>query len=199
MVLIDDNSTDGTGQYAARWGCKVLQVPPGQFTYGRALNWGVQHAQGEMTVQLSAHAVPCDRLWLLNLVLPFTHDSRIAGVWGEDVPWPDGTPADHARHWYSAHAWSHETSPYVPRGQPSFSNSNSACRRDLLREVPFCEILPVAEDANWGMRVQERGWDLLRQNCAPVWHSHYNSPSQLSQIIFRCLKAENIAPLACQI
>ena len=50
------------------------------------------------------------------------------------------------------------------------SNGNSALRRSLWQEFPFDEDLPAAEDKAWGREALARGYAIVYDPAAPVWH-----------------------------
>jgi GT2 family glycosyltransferase len=55
-----------------------------------------------------------------------------------------------------------------------FSNSASAVRRNVWREHPF--TLPAVEDLEWAQRVVRKGWTIVYEPGAAVYHSHEEAP-----------------------
>ena len=53
-ILVDSGSTDRTVQIAEEYGVKIVHISPEEFTFGRSLNRGIQAAQGEFDVIVSA-------------------------------------------------------------------------------------------------------------------------------------------------
>ena len=43
IVLVDNDSVDGTLEIAGRFGCRVVSIPRREFRYGKALNLGIEH------------------------------------------------------------------------------------------------------------------------------------------------------------
>lgn len=70
IVVLDNESIDGSEQVAADHGARVFRFPRALFGYGRALNLGIQLCRGEIVILLSAHSIPQDRAWLAELVQP---------------------------------------------------------------------------------------------------------------------------------
>ncbi|QQS05320.1 MAG: glycosyltransferase family 2 protein [Fibrobacterota bacterium] len=70
VVLVDSGSTDGTVGIAEAVGAKIVKIEKNQFTFGRSLNLGCQHAQGDVLVIVSGHCVPVDDQWLQRITAP---------------------------------------------------------------------------------------------------------------------------------
>jgi rhamnosyltransferase len=178
VIVVDNESTDGTLDIAMAHADVLVQLPREQWSYGHALNVGIAEASGAIGVSLAAHAVPADTLWLANLVAPFAADPSVAGVFGRDVPWPHAPLADRLRSAlagpYSGHQ-AREAGPIRQRywNAITFSNSNGAFRRSLALAVPFCEVVPGSEDSLWANAQIDRGYRVLYQPTARVWHSHF--------------------------
>ena len=81
VILVDSGSTDRTVEMARPYCDRVIYIPPGAFTYGRALNLGARHASGEVVFALSAHCVPSSSKWV-ELALDAYTDDEVAGTWG---------------------------------------------------------------------------------------------------------------------
>jgi rhamnosyltransferase len=183
VLVVDNESADETLDIAMAHADVLVHLPRERWSYGRGLNVGIAEASGEIGVSLAAHAVPADTLWLANLVAPFAADPSVAGVFGRDVPWPDATIADRIRSAlagpYSGHA-ARDAGP-IRRGWNAitFSNSNGAFRRALALAVPFCEVVPGSEDSLWANAVIDRGYRVLYQPTARVWHSHHQQLGDL--------------------
>ncbi|HEY2930836.1 MAG TPA: glycosyltransferase family 2 protein [Acidobacteriota bacterium] len=68
-IVVDNNSTDKTGEIAARMGAKV--IPEKVLGYGRAYKTGLMHAQGDIVITLDGdHSYPVDSIsYLLENLL----------------------------------------------------------------------------------------------------------------------------------
>ena len=168
VVVVDSGSTDSTIEIARSFGCRVLELPPGEFDYSKALNVGIGAAAGELVVSLSAHAIPVDDRWLEAMARPFAAP-EVAGVASRQVPWPDAP-------WQEVHRLQHqfgETDRVYSRSSADsvvFSNAASMIRRSVWRDEPF--TLPAAEDLEWARRVIASGSSIVYQADAVVYHSH---------------------------
>ena len=54
VVVVDNNSTDGTGRVARSFGCRVVEEK--QSGYGIALKTGFQAAEGEIMITMDARS-----------------------------------------------------------------------------------------------------------------------------------------------
>ena len=79
IVLVDNESTDGSREIASQYGAKILNISTSDFSYGRALNLGIQSTTGSIIVLLSAHSLPMGRDFPREAVAPF-EDPKVAAV-----------------------------------------------------------------------------------------------------------------------
>jgi len=56
IILVDNNSIDNSIEIAKKYNCKVIVI--NDFTYGKALNLGIEKASNEHILLLSAHVLP---------------------------------------------------------------------------------------------------------------------------------------------
>jgi glycosyltransferase involved in cell wall biosynthesis len=172
VVVVDSGSTDGTLELARAGGARIVELPPGEFDYSRSLNLGIEEAQGDVVVSLSAHAIPVDDRWLARMTAPFD-DARVAGVACRQIPWPDAPWQEVHR---LGHQFPHDGNVASSADDPAvvFSNAASAIRRDAWREHPF--TLPAAEDLEWARRVLAHGHLIVYEAETSVYHSHVEGP-----------------------
>ena len=168
VIIVDSGSEDRTLAIAQRYPVEVISIPPERFTYGYALNVGARSAQGEYLVALSAHSVPANGQWLLELLRPLAN-SRVAAVSSRQVPHPGHSLARYLHLWQTLHAL-HVRSPMVNRCL--FNNASSALRASLWRDHPFDEDVTHCEDHLWAWRVQKMGYRIAYAPRSVVHHSH---------------------------
>ncbi|HEY9642480.1 MAG TPA: glycosyltransferase family 2 protein [Coleofasciculaceae cyanobacterium] len=175
IIVVDSGSTDGTVEIVRQWSdVTLIQMPASEFTFGRSLNLGFKAATGDVVIALSAHAFPCDQNWLENLMKHF-EDSRIAGVYGRQLP--------HSNAWPPVQRDSLVFYGEEPRiqvdpnnfGDRVFSNANSAIRRICWEKYPFDEALTGCEDQEWAWAMLKQGYQIVYEPEATVYHSH-NEP-----------------------
>ena len=163
VFVIDSGSRDATLEISARYPVRIRRIDPHEWSYSRALNICAREATGEFIVCLSAHCPPIRRDWLANLLRHFD-DPRVAAVWG-----PNLSPGRHE--FLGGDPIRQEPGTYnVDNRLFGLVNSNSALRRSLWAEFPFDETLPATEDKAWGMEAMARGYSLVHDPEAAVWH-----------------------------
>ena len=94
-MVIDSGSTDDTVKIAQEFGCRLTSITKKEFTFGRALNRGIEFSNGDVIVMVSGHCVPVDDNWIRNLVSPLVA-SKAEYVYGRQLP-AEGSKFSEAR------------------------------------------------------------------------------------------------------
>jgi rhamnosyltransferase len=167
VFIIDSASRDRTLEIAARYPATIIELPPKGWSYPRALNIGAHKATGEILVCLSAHCPPARRDWLANLLRHFD-DPKVAAVWGPNHyrGSPLQEPALPVRQ--EPGSYTYETRKW------GMANCNSALRSSLWAAFPFDESMPATEDKAWGREAMARGYSLVYDPAAGVWHERHS-------------------------
>ncbi|HEX3245246.1 MAG TPA: glycosyltransferase [Chloroflexota bacterium] len=168
VVVVDSGSTDGTVEIVKSFPTTLLQIPAESFTYGRALNIGIQAARGKYVASLSAHSLPIGATWLSDLLEPFS-DHNVCGVYGRQLPRANASHLEVFGMWYTGIT---STRRRVQRSNPMFSNANGAIRRDLWESEHFDENVAGAEDLVWVRLMLRRGYSVVFEPSACAFHSH---------------------------
>jgi len=163
IILVDSGSTDETVSIAEGFGCRIILMKPEEFSFGRALNIGIEKASGEIIINLSGHSVPENTDYFSLMVKPFA-DKDLAASFGRDIPWPESCPSQ-ARDIYNHF-------PEIGPDGNKFSNANAAIRRAVWEKVKFDEDIPAAEDLLWAKQVMASGYLIQYIPSARVFHSH---------------------------
>jgi len=173
IVLVDSGSTDGTLETAKEFGVnKIEYIDPGEFSFGRALNKGIEAASGKICVIASAHVYPKKEDWLETLVATFEED--IALVYGKQRG-NDVTSFSENRifeQWFPEQDIERQDTPFC-------NNANAAIRREIWQKYPYDEQLTGLEDVDWAKRVQEAGYDISYASDAEIIHVHDETFSEV--------------------
>jgi 2-desacetyl-2-hydroxyethyl bacteriochlorophyllide A dehydrogenase len=190
IILVDSGSYDRTAYIARDHGARVLDIESHDFTFGYSLNAGIKTARGRFTAIVSAHTEPTDNQWLGKLVNPL-REPEVAMVYGRQ----HGSPLSRFsetldfRRLYGGGQERRRLSP------PNFfaNNANSAVRDDLWEKHPFNEALPGLEDIEWAKYWMERGFHVVYEPGAAIYHIHQESWRQIYRRYYReALAARNI-------
>lgn len=172
LVLVDSGSTDSTVAIAEAAGCKIVHIPPGEFTFGRALNWGCEAAKGDVLVFVSAHVYALSDSWLDELVAPFA-DERVGLSYG-------GQTGDHRsnfaeiqllKRWFPNEPTSDQQNPFC-------NNANCAVRRTLWQDRQYDETLPGLEDMAFARDIRADGHRIAYVPSAKIAHVHEEALKQ---------------------
>ena len=170
MILVDSGSTDRTIAIAESFGARILLIPSAEFTFGRALNLGIQAATREWIVIVSAHVYPVYPDWLESLLRPFA-DKQIALTYGKQRgPETAKFPEQQIYHqWYPDVSQSRQPTAFC-------NNANAAIRRSLWEKNPYDETLTGLEDLAWGKWAKEQGYDIAYVAESEIIHIHDETP-----------------------
>lgn len=173
IILVDSGSTDRTVEIAESFGAEIVHIAPEEFSFGRSLNVGCQHARGDVLVFASAHVYPTDDRWLERLTRPF-EDRAVALSYGGQV-------GDHRtkfseqqllRRWFPDRSDNDQDHPFC-------NNANCAVRRAVWQAQPYDEQLTGLEDVHWAHQALKAGHRLVYVAPARVVHVHEEGFSQL--------------------
>ncbi len=167
VIVVDTGSTDRTREIAKKFLCKIISHEVSPYCPGQALNAGIRASQGSLLVLLSAHAVPADSTWLEQLVTTLIQDTQVAGVYGRQLPLPESSPFDKRDLLITF-----GPEKKIQRKDNFFHNANSIIRRDVWEHTPFDETATNIEDRLWTKAVQERGFIVVYEPEARVYHHH---------------------------
>jgi rhamnosyltransferase len=166
VILVDNKSSDFTVNVAKRYPIKkFLSIE--KFIPGRAINRGIHASSGDFIVCISAHCVPTDNQWLKKLYLNFKDNSKLAGVYGRQIPVSFTSDAD-------------KRDLLITFGQDKkvqvkdyfFHNANSMFPRSIWEKFPFSETATNIEDRIWGKEVLQAGFQIIYEPDAQVYHHH---------------------------
>jgi rhamnosyltransferase len=164
IIVIDSGSTDRTKELAQRFRVRLTEIEPDRFSFGSALNLGVQLAHGRIIVNLSAHCTPTTHAWLRQLVQPLRSNPALVATYGRQEPRKGVNPFEEA----GLHVAFPSDRTQPPRAL--FSNANCAVWRTALVSNPFDETLTFSEDLVWRMQFEPD--HILYVPGASVYHSH---------------------------
>lgn len=172
IIVVDNESTDGTTELARAKGARVISLPRKKFSYPYASNLGASTAQGDILVLLSAHSFPISRNWLFAGLEHF-NDSQVAGVYSPILPRSDTTFAEWL--FYRGYYFAKLRGAHSVRkaGMGVLGSTNCAIRRNLWEKHPFDEKYGLGgEDEAWARWALAQGYRIICEPKFVVRHSH---------------------------
>ena len=180
VIVVDSGSFDNTRDIAAERADKLIRINSHDFTFGYSLNQGIANAGGRYVVMVSAHTIPDGEGWLEKLVSPL-RDADTAMAYG--------------RHLGVACSKFGEVEDFdrifgpEPRIENSsrfaVNNANSAIKKELWDQKPFDEILTGLEDIAWAKHWMEKGYKVIYQPEAALYHIHEETWRQVRHRFYR--------------
>ena len=177
IIVVDSESSDDTLKLAKKYGARILPVKVKDFTYGYALNHGIEKTQGKYIVSLSAHAIPANKEWLQELILPLKNKKTAAST-SLQISMKD--------------AWKHVAKdqkkcwPNQKENQNVLmSNASSAFKKEIWEKFKFDEILTGSEDHHWAKKCLKKNYRVEYANSSVVYHSHNENFKQVKDRFYR--------------
>jgi rhamnosyltransferase len=174
VLLIDSGSTDETVSIAEsdRWNfpVRILHIHPDQFSFGRSLNLGIQHALSDIIVIASAHVYPVYPDWIERIISPFT-DEQVGLSYGKQRGGKTTRFPEHQifARWFPDQSKVQTTNPFC-------NNANAAIRKDLWRAHPYDESLSGLEDLEWAKWAIDNEHHIVYVAEAEIIHLHEDNP-----------------------
>ncbi len=180
IIVVDNDSTDESVDVARRYGATIVPIKAEEFTWGGALNAGFAKATGQIVLLLSSDAYAADSNWLPEMLKPF-NNPNVAAVYGRQIPYRDA-PVDERvrlkRYFPAASVEFNQNSGNVkPNGRGMIaSNASAAIRRYVWHQIPYDENITAGEEGPWSYEVLQRGYSIVYQASAKLYHSHKDGP-----------------------
>ncbi|MCM8569217.1 glycosyltransferase [Gramella jeungdoensis] len=149
IIIIDNESTDNSIEVAENYGCKIFNIT--DFTYGRAINMGIEKATSNYVLLLSSHAVPVGNSFFRNTISFVTANPGIAGV----------------RYINSISNYKRAVENNFRVKEPLLYGLMAGCcliNKTAWEEIRFNEELSFSEDKEWSVRAIESGYEIADMN-----------------------------------
>lgn len=167
IVLVDNNSNDNSVEIANQYNCKTVHID--KFTYGKAINLGIESAKNDIILLLSSHAIPVGNSFFKNTMQFILEKNDWAGI----------------RFVNSAKNFERALETNFEVKQPLDFGLMAACclvSKRVWEQIKFDESLPFSEDKEWSDRVTEKGFKIYDFNETFFYEINRNETSQLNRI-----------------
>lgn len=182
LIVVDNDSADGTPELAQEKGARVVNIPRDTFSYPKSMNLGVAAAHSEIIVLTVGHALPVGRRWLAKGVRHF-NDPKVAGVFSPVLARKDGTLAEtifYGFGYLGALLTGPKTVRY--RGMGIMGATNCVLRKSLWEKHNFDERYELGgEDGEWAAWALAHGYKIICEPGFVVRHSHGNGWKELKK------------------
>lgn len=188
VIIIDSGSTDETITIAKRNPTRIVNIKPEDFGHGKTRNLGAKLASGEYLVFLTQDAIPTTDKWLSSLIRNFG-DPKVAGIYGRQIPKKNTKPMEQFflnTKYPSEHLVKQLQENKTDMDIIFFSDVNSALRRAVWEKYPFDDGVIAGEDQEWSKKVLRKGYKIVYDPEAAVYHSHNYTLKAVFQRYFDC-------------
>ncbi|CDF80031.1 glycosyltransferase (GT2) [Formosa agariphila KMM 3901] len=145
ILVIDNESTDGSIEIAEEFGARVVTVK--QFSYGGSANIAANAAKYPFVVIFSAHSYPVSHDFFKLIKEKFNRNQKLAGLRCLH------SPNDYRN-------YINKVSAKDDANRSGLIFSGSAFSKDVWKKHPFREDVSTFEDKEWSKRVLESGYDI---------------------------------------
>ncbi len=170
IIVVNDGSTDDTGEIARRHGLRCLDIAPSGPAVAR--NQGAALARGELVLFTDGDCEPAPN-WIVQMSAPFA-DPEVAGARGVYLTRQTALVARFVQQEYQD-----KYDRTARRSSIDFIDTYSAAyRRAVFLENGGFEVafsVPSVEDQELSFRLAEKGYRLVFAPQAAVYHQHDSS------------------------
>lgn len=173
VVVVDNESNDGTAELARKFGAKVVTIPLGEFTYPRSMNLGVAAASNDVVMLTVAHTRLASPYTLRAAARHFA-SPKVGGVYA--VPLPGDTARFNER-LFVALIYSDWRRPAhaVERARIGVLGAANACiRKSVWQKLgKFDERFERGgEDTHLAAEMLKAGFAVIDEPAMIVYHDH---------------------------
>jgi len=182
IVVIDNESDDDSTEIAEQMGCKVFTLKREAFTFGHALNYGIERCSGEIILILSAHVILLNELFLQNMPNYFRNPEVAALRFVQTV-----SPEEVVNSLQSGPkelVYSDHRNFAADNWKKFIVNHCAAIKKSTWREISFDEKVFASEDKTWSLEVLKKGYKLLYNvPCFYVYIKPFNRTTKVNRMI----------------
>ena len=187
IIVVDSGSSDGTVNIAEKYGCKIINIPPQEFSHGYSRNLGADKADGKILIFLNQDAIPHNDMWMEKLVAQI-YDNSVA-TFSRQVPYSDTHDVEKVflnRLYADIPRTINEESLKRRTLQSSvlLSTVSTAIRKDILNQFRFSEKIIMNEDLELAARLIKSGYTIRYVPDSIVTHSHSYSVDEVFRRYF---------------
>ncbi|QNK78755.1 glycosyltransferase [Winogradskyella sp. PAMC22761] len=149
IIIVDNYSTDDSLKIADKFNCKIVMIK--NFTYGKAINIGIENAKSNYILLLSSHAFPIGDHFFYNALTALKKERNIAGIRFINS-------FDNYKRAFKNN--------FIVNEPLKFGLMAGCCivNKEVWKDFKFNENLSFSEDKEWSQRVSNAGYKILDLN-----------------------------------
>ncbi len=167
IVVVDSSSKDETVEIAKRYGCRIININPKNFSHAYTFNLGAEKSKGKIVLYASVDIIPKSEFWAYRLIKHFKN-KKVAGVFGKQEPIKDFNPVEEFK--------IKKMFPDNRKCEAHFSNASGAIRKSVWEKNKYDEKTPYkyigGEDQKWANEVKKQGYKIIYEPKSIAYHSH---------------------------
>lgn len=174
VIVVDNDSSDGTQELAEQSGAHVVTIKRDEFSYPKSMNLGVLHAKYPIVILTVGHALPLKANWIQSATTQFK-DPMVAGVYSPPIPHKNCSVSEWFVYWPTYLLAKLRGTHKVTRVHAGvFGATNIALRKELWQQHQFDERYGLGgEDGEWARWALAKGYHLICDPQFVVRHSHH--------------------------
>ena len=190
IIIVDSGSSDNTLSIAKKYADQILNIPPKDFTWGYALNLGIDVASGDAICLISGHCYIDNSITNIESIYNYLMKSDYACLYGRQI---GNIKLDKMEAVELS-----ETYPNIvkdsSRGQiPGISNACCILKKEIWEKYKFDECAQSAEDGIWYKAIVSAGYRAIYYPGMTVIHGHPFDPYYMyRKWYWRIYKSERI-------
>ena len=159
VVVIDNESDDNSVEVATSMGCKVFTLKRNEFTFGHALNFGIERCKGDIILILSAHVILLNEFFLQNIPAYFT-DTKVAALRFVQPTSPEEMSSA-IKEGAQKLTWNDTSNFVTDNWKKIIVNHCSAIRKSCWEIQQFDEKIFASEDKIWSLEILKKGFGIV--------------------------------------
>ena len=166
IILVDNNSDDGSIEYAIKENCIIVKYDKPEFNYSYSLNLGINETSQPNILILSAHCEIVTQTSIQNMIEVREYYDA-AGVFGRQIPTIKSSPID-TRDLITVFG----RERIVYKKYPFFHNAFSLIDRKAWEICHFDESQNGVEDRFWAREQALKGRKIVYEPDSIAFHEH---------------------------
>jgi len=190
VIVVDNESTDGTPELAKKYGAKIISLAREGFTYPRSMNLGVEAASNDLVFLTVGHVGFSNRYLLAGAARHFENE-KVGGVFAFSLL---GENASKTEKLLKARAVKSHLKPAFKIRKASMGvlgATGCMFSKEVWNSLgKFDESYEIGgEDLALAKKMLENGYDIVEDPVASVHHSHGLGPINYARQVARWFKS----------